>query len=664
VDEGRGIAVNSRGEVYVTGSAGFSNFPLKNPIQGTWGGSGDAFLAKLDATGSTLVYSTYLGGSGVDQGNGIALDPAGNAYVVGTTNSTNFPTVNPFQAAKGAQDDVFVAKINPAGSAWVYATYLGGNNEDQGNGIAVDASGNAYVTGYTASTNFPVQSAFRGSNTGVVDAFVTKLNPAGSALVYSTYLGGSALDYGTAIAVDASGSAYVTGIVTSDDFPLANPIDATLGSHAVDDVFVSKFNPAGSSLVYSTYLGGGGADDPYAIAVDQAGNAYITGRTNSSDYPLVNPIQTTRVAFDMFVTEFNAAGSALTFSTFLGGSVGGSASESGRGIAVDSVGNIHIAGETTSTDFPTVNAMQTTSGGAQDAVVVLFATRVPHTATGDLDGDGKPDITIYRPSTGIWYVLKSINSTYLAAAWGASTDIPLSADFDGDGKADIAVYRPSNGFWYVLTSSSNYTSYLVFQWGASTDVPVPGDYDGDGKADIAVYRPSNGVWYIVTSSGNYTNSLVLQWGQSGDVTVPGDYDGDGKTDIAVYRPSNGFWYILTSSSNYTSYTARPWGVSTDVTVPGDYDGDGKTDIAVYRPSNGGWYILTSSSNYTSYLTWQWGLNTDVPVPADYDGDGKNDLAVYRPSTGVWYILTSSSGYTSYLAEQWGASGDVPVLGRQ
>jgi Beta-propeller repeat len=161
-DEGKGIAVDSQGEVYVTGNAGSFDFPMM-AVQGTWGGSGDAFLTKLDATGSALVYSTYLGGNAIDYATGIALDPAGDAYIVGVTFSPNFPTVNPFQSAKGAQQDAFVAKMNPTGTAWVYATYLGGNNVDEGYAIAADASGNAYLTGYTASTDFPLQSPIRNS---------------------------------------------------------------------------------------------------------------------------------------------------------------------------------------------------------------------------------------------------------------------------------------------------------------------------------------------------------------------------------------------------------------------------------------------------------------------------------------------------------------------
>ena len=663
VDEGKAIAVNSRGEVYVTGSAGFSDFPMKNAIQGTWGGSGDAFLTKLDATGSALVYSTYLGGNGVDYGSAVALDPAGSAYIVGVTNSTNFPTVSPFQAAKGAQDDAFVAKINPAGSAWVYATYLGGNNEDQGNGIAVDASGNAYLTGYTASTNFPVQSAFRGSNTGVVDAFVTKLNPAGSALVYSTYLGGSALDFGTAIAVDSSGSAYVTGIVTSDDFPLASPIDATIGSHAVDDVFVTKFNPSGSALLYSTYLGGASGDDPYAIALDKAGDVFITGRTNSSDFPLVNPIQATRFAFDIFVTEINPAGSAVLFSTF----VGGSGSESGRGIAVDSLGNIHIAGESTSTDFPVVNAVQMTSGGGQDGIVLLFATRLPYLFN-DFTGKGCTDgELLYDALTGQSYTALSNGDgtyAYTPNAFSSGFDILRTGDFTGDGKADLILYNSQTGAGSIGSGKGDGTfSFQALFWSPGYDVVETGDLDGDGRTDVVLYNSHIGTMYAGVSKGDGTFTYVyLLTAQFGYVRLA-DFTGDGNADLFLYRAVDGSSFLGVANGT-GGFTFNPvfLGSGYDLADVGDLNGDGKSDLILYNSKNG--LATTAISNgaggfASTALVFSAGF-TSVRL-ADYTGDGYADATVYDKNNATSYLgIGTGTGTFSFQSVFWSPGYDYVI----
>ncbi|MDQ3704446.1 MAG: SBBP repeat-containing protein, partial [Chloroflexota bacterium] len=314
----------------------------------------DAFVTKLGASGSALVYSTYLGGNSNEEGTGIAVDASGNAYVTGTTFSTNFPLNNQYQGYQTGAD-AFVAKLNTnatGNASLVYSTYLGGSGRDDGKSIAVDASGNAYVIGYTESTNFPTLNPYQGDQ-DYADAFVTKLGASGSALVYSTYLGGSDNDYGYGIAVDASGNAYVTGTAFSTNFPILGPYQGDQGG---GDAFVTKLGASGSALVYSTYLGGSDHDDGTGIAVDASGNAYVTGGTNSANFPILGPYQVDadQDYADAFVTKLGASGSALVYSTYLGGSD----YDGGADIAVDASGNAYVTGGTNSANFPLNNQYQ------------------------------------------------------------------------------------------------------------------------------------------------------------------------------------------------------------------------------------------------------------------------------------------------------------------
>ena len=358
-----GIAVDAAGNAYLVGTTSSLDFPTLNPYQAARGGFKDVFVLKLDPNG-VLVYSTYLGGSNDDIGRGIAIDSGGNAYVTGWSFSTNFPTANAFQAIRSTSPDLFITKLNSTGSGLVYSTYLGGNNDDRAYAIAVDSSDNVYITGQTFSSNFPTANPFQAARNGTGDVFVTKLNAAGLALVYSTYLGGAeSFEIGNGIAADSDGNAYVVGQTVSPTFPVLNAFQAAKGdtfTSSTFDAFITKFNPAGAPI-FSTYLGGGSSDLAYAVALDSSRNIYVTGTTGSFDFPTKNTLQPIGAnSSDAFVTELNAAGTALIYSTFLGGN----ADETGYGIAVDSAsGKAIVTGKTSSPDFPAVRSLQSIGGG-------------------------------------------------------------------------------------------------------------------------------------------------------------------------------------------------------------------------------------------------------------------------------------------------------------
>jgi hypothetical protein len=383
-DYGYGIAVDNSGCAYVTGKTWSSDFPTLNQYQ-AYQGVSDAFITKLDTTKSgaaSLIYSTYLGGSDLDRGSGIAVDGSGCAYVTGYTGSSDFPTLNQYQAYQGGSD-IFITKLDTTKngvSSLIYSTCLGGSSEgDYGFGIAVDGRGCAYVTGYTVSSDFPTLNEYQ-ANQGSLDAFITKLDTTkigASSLIYSTYLGGNDYESGWEIAVDGSGCAYVTGYTNSTDFPTLNQYQAYQGSL---NAFITKLDTTksgASSLIYSTYLGGGGDDVGYGIAVDDSGCAYVTGETWSSDFPTLNQYQAYQGSLDAFITKLDttkSGASSLIYSTYLGGG----RDDVGYGIAVEDSGCAYVTGETYSSDFPILNEYQADQGYFDAFITKLvFCTETP-----------------------------------------------------------------------------------------------------------------------------------------------------------------------------------------------------------------------------------------------------------------------------------------------
>jgi uncharacterized delta-60 repeat protein len=358
-----------------------------------------------------------------------------------------------------------------------------------------------------------------------------------------------------------------------------------------------------------------------SIALQTNGKIVVGGSSNS----------------DFALYRYNTDGS-LDTSYGIGGKsafdVTGGATDTIYCLAFDSSGRAVVGGN--SGEF---FAVARVLGDSASAAITAF----------DFDGDGKADLSVFRPSAGSWYVSQSSNSAFVSTQFGAAGDLIAPADFDGDGKTDINVFRPGDGGWYRLNSSNN--TFTAAQFGTDGDLPTPGDFDGDGRADLTVYRPSAGSWFRVNSSNN--QFVAVQFGVAEDKPLVGDFDGDGKADLTVFRPSNGTWYHINSATN--TFSPNQFGTLGDLPVAADYDGDGKTDLAVYRPSVGDWYILNSSNS--SFTGLHFGVTEDKPAPADFDGDGRADLVVFRPSSGTWYLLRTTAGFTGF---QFGTQGDIPT----
>jgi hypothetical protein len=600
-----GIQVDTNGNAYVVGTTQSPDFPTTPGAfkkTGATSNVSDVFVSKLNPAGTALVYSTFIGGSDFDFGRAIAIDAAGNAYITGQTKSSNFPTtggafdrtfnIDTCPRCGIDQYDAFVTKLNATGSGLVYSTFLGGFDIDDGLAIAVDGSGNAYVTGETGSLNFPTTpGAFHTTRNGAFDAFVTKLNATGSALVYSTYLGGSAVDFGSRVAVDAGRNVYVMGSTSSADFPTTPGAFDTTANGAFD-VFVTKLNSAGSALIYSTYLGGTDFDSGGGLAIDSAGNAYVSGGTASFDFPTTpGAFDTLPDGNDAFVTKLNPTGSGLVYSTVLGGTTG----EGASAIAVDAGGNAWVTGSTSSVDFPTTaDAFDGALNGTADAFVSELnptgSALVYSTLLGGMNSDSANDLAL--DAGGAVYV----------AGRTFSIDFPTTAGaFDTIFNGDPSIFW-GDGFVIKLGAASTPTAPPAVPSAPNLVAPVNGDNPP---------QPITFQWSIASSAVSYT----IQIDDSSAFTVPLVREQQNITDVR-YATSGlaavpHFWRVRGVNSagvagawstvwTFTPQPAPPPPtLSTFSTNPSTVvGGDGSSGTVVLSAGapNGGALIALSSSN--------------------------------------------------------------------
>jgi hypothetical protein len=655
-DAASAVATDAQGNAYVTGQTDSSDFPVSSPYDGKYDTEfAMAFVSKINASGSAFVYSTFLGGTWEDWGYGIAADSSGNAYVAGGTRSSDFPVVNAIQSSVKVQVGQwtgFITKINPSGQALVYSTYLGGSGEDEALGIAVDSSGNAYVTGTTSSLDFPtykpLQSTNKATTVNPLTGFVSKINPGGTAFVYSTYIGGSYADEAYGIAADSAGNAYVTGQALSSDFPVYNALQGkfvgTAGASAAP--FLSKIKPDGSGFVYSTYVGGGpeaptgAGDSAYAVAADSTGNAYIAGEVYSTlDLPLVNPLQTGLgpYGYGAFLSKVNPEGTAFVYSTFIGDTNGA------LGVAVDGSGNAYVTGQQYCPwDQPTpVNPIGacSTQGGPLNPNVIIEAFIYEVTADGSAftfaspyGGGSEYGYGIAVDPTGNVYVA---GQTRYATAFPTVSALDKTAEGPQEGfllKIDMATSAPAAATPVISPSTGSYTT--------SQTVSI-----SDTTPNGTIYYTTNGTMPTI-SSARYTGTFTVSSTETVEaIAFATGYSSSAvATEVITIETPAATPVIAPAAGTYTS--------AQTVTIS-----DATAGAKIYFTTNGT-APTTSSNVYSGPIT----ISTSETIEAMAAASGYSNSAVasaaYTINIPVAATPTFSPSAGTYTSTQTVTMSDI------
>lgn len=706
------VASDSTGAIYVAGTTASYNFPtpLGGPVEIV---GQNAFVAKFSSDGATLTYTTILPvRSSVAA---MAIDSNGAVYIAGTVWGVGLPvSAGAYQIGPSGQEDGFVAKLNSSGQV-AFATYLGGSGQDFATAIAVDGSGNPVVAGYTSSVHFPVTGALQSSLKGGWDGFITKLNNAGTALLFSTfaggsgneyvhavtittagdiciagstdstdlsvvrapanrssgvdafvacmgsdgsywkmvtYIGGSGYDEADGIAADTVGDIYVVGMTSSYDFPTS--ANAPARSQAgLYDAWLAKItlSPV-PTLAYSTYLGGSDMDQANAVVVDAGGRAWVTGTTRSMNFPRVRALSPAfEGGSDAFLAAYSADGSELQLTWLLGGG----ANDTGRALCLSTHNDVIVVGSTESVDFPVSSgARQPNIGGGTDGFVARL-----HIGT-----IGREKIAIFR--SGMWAIDTDGSGTLSAGdrffGWGDGSAIPVVGDWNGHGRSQAGVYMTA--IWYLDVMGTGFfiAGDKAFGWGGAGAVPVVGDWGGDGRTEAGVFM--GGVWYLDVDGDGFLSpgDRIFSWGTAAATPLVGDWNGDGRSKVGVF--DNGIFYLdVDGSGNWTAGDmAFPFGSPTAIPVIGDWNGDGRSKVGLF--DHGAWYLdFNGTGVFSSAVVFTWGQSTATPVIGDWNGSGTTKVGVFL--NGLWYL--DSAGTRNWANRgvpiSWGQGGDIPIVGR-